>query len=347
MTPALLEEYRTGFVASGGEEDQPAPPYCGRGWSAYLIPQSGSHRSSGVRGNAVYDSMEIAVRAHSWVAAQRAVDLIDSCRLVISGDPDIVDSTQTAFNATQPDWMAPEELSYLAEHQFHETSHLPLACALAARVSTRRRWIYAVAKYKFSVGLFGIHHMDMQPNYGTYHPISSHVDDHVRFCHAIMAAHGVLEDLGLDVPAGPGRPSRTAQGTWNPEVKAVLDDRLRSAGVNAQDSILWTVRGPARRIERARPLPIGTRPTWDWGPIRDIQIAIPDAISYSSFLRDRVAAHNVKRLTSSLSPYDVVNVQHLARFLFLASLDYRVWEPTRLRFRHGVLVWHGTPLSSD
>jgi len=198
--------------------------------------------------------------------------------------------------------------------------------------------VYAVAKYKFSISLVGIHHMDMEPGYGIYRGVSPYPDDHVRISQSIIAAFGAIEDLGLDVPAGHGKPSRIGD-QWNPPVKADLDLRLARAGVGGAETLLWTVRGPARRLERRRPLPSGSRPSWAWGPVRDIQIPVADAIAYASWLRDRVASHNVKDLTPSLSPYDAVNVQHLARFLILVSTDFRVWRPDSLRYPRGRLVW--------
>jgi hypothetical protein len=47
--------------------------------------------------------------------------------------------------------------------------------------------------------------------------------------------------------------------------------------------------------------------------VRDGHVAMIDAIAHADWLRDKVAAHAAKGLTPSLSPYDVVNVQHLAR----------------------------------
>jgi len=78
--------------------------------------------------------------------------------------------------------------------------------------------------------------------------------------------------------------------------------------------LLWTVRGTARRIERKRSLPPGASPNWAGGSVRDRKVALVDAIAYSDYLRDKAAAHVVNPLTRSLSPYDVVNVQHVADF---------------------------------
>ena len=54
--------------------------------------------------------------------------------------------------------------------------------------------------------------------------------------------------------------------------------------------------------------------------IGNIFYDLVDAISYASWLRSKVASHNTKALTRGLSPYDVVNVQHLARRLLIEVL---------------------------
>jgi hypothetical protein len=197
---------------------------------------------------------------------------------------------------------------------------------MAAKAARRASWTYAIASYKFSMGLFTVHHRDMDPAYPNYHGVSRHPDDHVLLSHSILAAFDAIEGLGLAVPAGPGRPSRHGLD-WNPEVLADLESRLRRAGIDPTETILWTVRGPARRIERRRPLPVGTTLPWSRGGVRDRRLTIPDAIGYCDFIRDKAAAHNPGDLTRSLTPYDVVNVQDVARYLLLTTMDFRVWEP--------------------
>ncbi len=152
--------------------------------------------------------------------------------------------------------------------------------------------------------------MDMHPSYRTYHGVSRHPDDHVLLAHALVAAFDAIEELGLSVPAGHERPSRVG-GAWNPVVLADLEGRLRRERIDPVETILWSVRGPVRRIERQRPLPAGASPRWVGGSVRDRRLPVADAIGYSDYLRDRVAAHSTKALTRSLTPYDVVTCRGL------------------------------------
>jgi hypothetical protein len=258
--------------------------------------------------------MEVVLCARAWPAAQRALDLINGSRQLMNGYPDLFPIHPIAYNEAEPEWMEEGERTRLPDAQGMSQGGLPTACAIAARASRRRRWSYAIAKYKFSVELYSVHPIDMQPSSRVSHPVSSYPDDHVLLSYAILAAFGAIEDLGLAVPAGPGRPSRIGSG-WNPVVLADLQARLKREGIDPTETVLWSVRGPARRIERKRPLPPGASLTWTGGLVRDRKVTVADAIGYSDFLRDRVAAHGSKDLTRSLSPYDAVNVQHLARFL--------------------------------
>lgn len=311
--------YRTGFEALEDRDGEPRGPFRGAGWTAALVPENRERHH-------IVGGLDIVVYARTWHAAQRAVDLIDGCRLLINGNPDVFGQIQhVAYNETEPEWLEQEERATL-DQQLMSQAWLPTACAVAAKASRRREWTYAVAKYKFSLGLFSVHYMDMHPNYRIAHPVSRHPDDHVLFSHAVLSAYGVVEELGLGVPAGPGRPSRI-KGAWNPVVLADLEARVRKQGIDPGETVLWSVRGPARRIERRRPIPTGTNLSWTSGPVRDRRIPVTDAIAYSDFLRDRVAAHTTKDLARSLSPYDVVNVQQVARFVLLSSLGFRVWLP--------------------
>jgi hypothetical protein len=269
---------------------------------------------------------EIVIYARSWVSAQRALDLIHGCHQLVFDTPPIISVHPIAHNETEPGWMQ-EDDRRRAEMTL-STSDFPLACAIAAKASRRRQWVYAIAKFKFSQSLYSVHHMDLEPWYSQHLPISSFPDDHIMFSHAVISAYSVLEDLGLELRASASSPSRI-NGNWNPVVKQDLDLRLAKAGVGLGETLLWTVRGPKRRIERRRPIPPATKAPWSGWFVRDSELMVADAIAYADWLRDRVASHAAKDLTRALSPYDVVNVQHLARRLLLECLGFWCWHEKR------------------
>ena len=310
----------TGLITIGEEPFQPKPPFKGAGWRATLAPQRRDPPT-------VYKGKEIVLYAKSWVSAQRALDLIYGCHQLVYDTPPIISVQPIAHNETEPDWMQEDDRRQRVEMTL-STSDFPLACAIAAKASRRRQWVYAVAKFKCSQSLYAVHHMDLEPWYSAHLRISSFPDDHVMFSHAIISAYSVLEDLGLELRASASRPSRI-NGNWNPAVKQDLELRLGKAGVDLRETILWTVRGSKRRIERRRPIPPSKKASWSGWFVRDSELTLTDAIAYADWLRDRVASHAAKELTRALSPYDVVNVQDLARRLLLECLGFWRWREKR------------------
>jgi len=310
----------TGLITIGEEPLQPKPPFAGAGWTATLAPQRRDPP-------AVHKGKEIVLYARSWVSAQRALDLIYGCHQLVFDTPPIISVHPIAYNETEPDWMQEDDRRRQVEMTL-STSDFPLACAIAAKASRRRRWVYAVAKLKFSQSLYSVHHVDLEPWKSPNLPISSFPDDHVLFSYAIISAYSVLEDIGLELRASTRRPSRIS-GNWNPIVKEDLDLRLAKAGVDLGETLLWTIRGPKRTIERRRPIPPARKAAWSGWFVRDSKLSVADAIAYADWLRDRVASHAAKDLTRVLSPYDVVNVQHLARRLLLECLGFWRWHEKR------------------
>jgi hypothetical protein len=305
--------YRTGLIALPHDWAEFQPSYKGAGWTAILVSREG-------RLPVVYRGREVAIRTASWFAAQRALDLIDACHELFTGDTPDFRIRPIAHTATEPHWISANQRRELHK-RIMSTSDFPLACAIAARASRRRQWIYAAAQYHFSRATYAVHSMDIEPFRSPHLAVSRFPNDHVMFAHAIVAAYSVIENLGLEIRASANNPSRIG-GNWNPVVLQDLEGRLKAAGVDLRETLLWVARGPKRKIEKSRSV-IALRPAqWAGSFVRDVEVPVTEAIAYSDWLRDRVATHSVKDLTTVLSPYDVTNVQHLARRLFLESLSY-------------------------
>jgi hypothetical protein len=314
------QKFWTGMTTLVDEPFQPEPPFTGAGWQATLSPQR-------PRPHKIKGGQEVILQASSWSSAQRALDLILGCHQLVQG-PHVFDIHLVANNADEPGWIGEHERKALSK-QTYSSSDIPLACAIAAKASRNRKWFYGVAKYRFSLSLYSVQHMDMEPWHSHHLPISAFPSDHVTFSYSIISAYSVIEDLGLEVRASPKKPSRI-QGEWNPAVKHDLEERLVKDGVDLRETFLWIVRGSKRKIETRRPLPPGSKAPWSAWIVRDSELQVVDAIAYADWLRDHIASHGMKELTRSLSPYDVVNVQDLARRLLLESLGFwRYWEKAK------------------
>jgi len=312
------------MITLGDEPYQPEPPFNGVGWKADVALQ---RRDPPL----VCKGKEIVLYASSWPSAQRALDLIVGCHRLITGDPPVFPIQSIAHNDSEPLWMKPQERKAQVKETW-STAGVPLACAVAAKASRRRQWVYAVAKYKFSLSLYSVYHVDLEPWRAPHLAVSPFPGDHVMFSHAIISAYSVVEDLKLTLQASSKNPSRI-NGEWNPVVKKDLEERLTRAGIDLGEPILWTARGPQRKIEKRRALPDGTMAPWSAWIVRDSEIPIIDAIAYAEWLRSGIASHGVKDLTGVLSPYDVINVQHVARRLLLETLGFWVWREEEERVR--------------
>jgi hypothetical protein len=177
--------------------------------------------------------------------------------------------------------------------RFSGTQNVPIACAIAAKASRKKKWIYGIMKYNFSINLHTQDFVDLEPFRSPHLGVSSFPADHVTFSYAITAAYSALEDIGLELRASRDKPSRI-NGKWNPIVRDDLYNRLLKAGINIDEPFLWTVRGPIRKIERRRGIRFLYKAPWAMGLVKDCEVEVTDAIAYADWLRDRVASHSIR-----------------------------------------------------
>lgn len=155
----------------------------------------------------------------------------------------------------------------------------------------------------------------------------------MRFAYAIITAYSVIEELGLEVRASNGNPSKLPNGEWNPLVLESLEKRLMNANINLDNKFLWINRGEETEIEKKYPLKdsklilernneIELENEADkeyFEFMKDCYVYLPDAINYLSTLRSKISSHAVGDRIMNLSVYDVANAQMLARTLLLES----------------------------
>lgn len=185
--------------------------------------------------------------------------------------------------------------------------------------------MYALHKFLLSCQIYSPDVRSLDPAEGVHFAISRFFEDHVTFAYAIISAYSVVEELGLEVRASKEQPSHGSDGRWNSAVLSELQGRLRDSNVNFSEPIPWHLRGTPTRLERAKRPELKGKLSWTRGPIRDREMEIVDAINHASWLRSKISSHRLtkaKLSPSSLSPYDVANVQHLARRLLLERLGF-------------------------
>lgn len=196
-------------------------------------------------------------------------------------------------------------------------------CRIAAQAWGQPDLIYAIEKYAFSLRLDWFTPHSAEPAYRQLFPTSyEQPAHHVNAAFAITAAFSVIEELGLEVRSSLQNP-RFEKGSnrWNPRVREDLYLRLAAAGIDGNDGIAWVRRGNPTRVEREMRPRVGKPAPWArrFG-VRDQVMTVIDAIHCVSWLRNYVASHKFKAITSAISPYDVHNCQLVARTVLLGRL---------------------------
>ena len=89
---------------------------------------------------------------------------------------------------------------------------------------------------------------------------------------------------------------------WDEEAYRDLRGRLDRAGVlRSVAPVIWNVRGTPTRVHK----------------VRDHGVSIKDVLLAASWLRSRCTTHWLGKATTSISMFDVSNVQSLTRRLLL------------------------------
>lgn len=145
---------------------------------------------------------------------------------------------------------------------------------------------------------------------------------------SIVSAYSVIEELGCEIRASKETPRflNNATGEWNPKVWDETEARLKKKGINTLYEFQWTIRGDDTIIHQEFNYELyGKKGKYNDGvEVKDRTLHIIDAIQFSSFLRNAVAAHRFKTKSSSVSPYDLHNVQMVARYLIMQHMG--IWD---------------------
>jgi hypothetical protein len=205
-------------------------------------------------------------------------------------------------------------------HEYNEDRpNLVFGCRFFAALSRKKAMSYAAFKLQLSYSLASTHWMSRHPRYyPKRYGVSNAPIEHVRMASAITLAYSAIEELQLEPRPLGNRPIKTDSG-WDQPARNDLLDRLRSAGVDVSAAIDWSRRGSPTRVHKARRAASGSKQPWTRGSVRDRAVAIEDALIEASWLRSKCTTHKFQKATSSITMYDVANVQTLSRRLMLES----------------------------
>lgn len=205
---------------------------------------------------------------------------------------------------------------------------MPTAVALAGAAWGNKSNIYAIHKLASSIRTECVTPDSMHPRHGAI--FSKHTDSHIQHVGtstAINLAFSAIQELGLDVKASAVAPRWVDRKSfeWNPLVLDNLQKRLQAAGIRSDEKFEWIFRGPPTEVEVH---PVRDIPSQysDGQRVRDVEYTFPDAINACEYLRNFMTAHAFRDNTMRLGPYEVFNVQQVARQLILTKLGlWKVW----------------------
>lgn len=184
---------------------------------------------------------------------------------------------------------------------------------------------YSLEKFKLSLELESTNPYKIDPRYGEYFSNESKMRlVHTKRAFSIISAFSVIEELGLEIRSSfqNKRFLNKETGEWNPKVFSDIESRLNEAKIPSNLTIDWVYRGSPTRIEDNIKPYFGFDSEWTkYGDeVRDKTLTIYEAIHNASYLRNFIASHKFNDLTELINPYDVFNVQNVARVLILHKL---------------------------
>ena len=289
--------------------------FCGRGWTVCYRDCLDSQTTIGGRkGHKRYTDKELVIEADTEERAIQCLELILAAWNAIHVLPFVIGSKYQLLRITSLRQKARE--ADFANRTTTKTSGFPIVMRLSCKASRRRKLQYAIVKLYLSVWHCCIHDMDYAE--GRHIGITSSSFAHVSLATALFLAYSAIEELGFE-PRGASRDRPLIKnGIWDVELRSELENRLTRGGINIRETILWMKRYKPTRISRMA-TPPGSGAKWGFGPMRDEEDNIVEAIAVASRLRSRITAHGLPDIAASLSVYDVGNIQQLTRWLILES----------------------------
>jgi hypothetical protein len=253
--------------------------------------------------------------------ANNVVGLVCAARNIIEANPGRQATLRRAFEL--PD-NTTEQLGIFRDvfrsrgffEQFCHSFDFPLAIALATTAWPDKGFVYAIHKLSRSYETESITWWSTHPVYGQIFDKHSELySSHVSTSIAINLAFSAIEELKLQVKSSASK-ARFLAGDWNPAVLKDLLGRLQNAGIDVGQRVNWIVRGDQSKPEGSIKPALGApAPYGDGQVVRDVELTIPEALHVSSFIRNFMTAHGFGEASAFLGPYEVFNVQSLARRL--------------------------------
>lgn len=262
--------------------------------------------------------------------ANNVIQLLCASYDVLEGNPSNRIGLRLAFEFPE----SPAEQESLSRNVFQTTGyfeqfvHRPgilAAVHIAARIWSEKSTIYAIHKLSRSYSMESISWHSTAPEYGQIFEKNSKLyAEQVNISDSINLAFSAIEELQLQVKSSESN-KRFLNGKWNPKVLEDISRRLEASGVDPDQRINWIIRGDESimdvKIEPKLGVPAAKQ---DNKVVRDLELTLPEALHFCSYIRNFMTAHRLNENSTALGPYEVHNIQSVARRLILSKC--RLWD---------------------
>jgi len=271
--------------------------------------------------------MEVRLHAASQDEANRILATIYGGILLAYPDPELSSLSSECHEYKKDlDTHLSKDRYYIGK--FSNLANFFFGTLVWHRSKPNKSLIYAIEKYKFSLSLDSITPHSAHPGYGQVFPnYDAQYSYHTRAAFSILAAFSAIEEIQMDIKSSKEKPRWIVKkkGIWNPEVLEDIEERLGKIGIVSTETIDWIFRGKETEVEKHFVPYLGKQAAYNDGEkVRDRILTIPEAIHYASYLRNYIAAHRFSDYTEFISPYDIHNIQNIARRLILSKLG--LWQ---------------------
>jgi hypothetical protein len=281
---------------------------------------------------------QMKIQANNKKTARRVLSLFASAEIVISGGNSIL------FDRFNFSFVDPEDTQSRVSF-----SGVPLACKLTQKASQRNQYIFSLHRLARSFECFSVANVDQDPTFSNdlERPTLQKNYDHyitTNLAESLFMAWGALEELRLTPKAKDkinGRNAYQKDGVWLQKSEQDLGGRLRSLKIDPNSNVLWASRGLGRKTFINTYLDKITKKKTEFQryyACNDFQIRYIDAILIMHQMRNQISAHAFTAINSdteamknqykklkTLSAYEVLNTQHVARTIFLEAMKVHWW----------------------
>lgn len=271
--------------------------------------------------------MELLIEAESEETAENLLSLIHGGILLAYPEPSNTLNFVHLIEYKENDNKLYNEQPFFS--YLKKIENIGFGCRIASIALENKQLTYSIEKYIVSLGLTSFTPKSADPIYGqVFENYDIKHSYHTRSAFAIVSAFSIIEELGLEVRSSSTNPRflNNQTGEWNPKVLNNITERLTKSNIDDTLTIDWIYRGKPTKIEKETKPLFGFDSKWiDYHKdVRDKTLTFPEAIHHASYLRNFIASHKFKELTQYISPYDVNNVQSLARQLIIRKM--KMWK---------------------